>query len=282
MSSSALESTSESATSRSDLGLIAGGGEYPILIARAARSSGVPVRAIGFPGITSPELEGEVDSMHWIKFGQVESVFRTLKSEEISRAIMAGRVHHNNIFKNSRMDLRGLKLIGRLVNKKADTILGEVVAEFAREHIEIIDSTLFLRDCMPSAGLMTPNVPASDEVMADIEFGIEHARQIAGLDIGQTIVVKSGSVVAVEAMEGTDLTIQRAGQVAGTGVVVCKVAKPQQDKRFDVPVIGLTTIRHLVAAKAAALAFPGGEVLFFNQKEAITLAEQNGLCILAV
>lgn len=264
-----------------NLGIIAGEGDFPLLVARAARSRSIPVTVIGVIGLSSPELESVATTMHWIKFGKLDQAIRLLQSNGARKLIMVGRVSHNLIYKVSSIDMRGLKLIARMTNKKADTILGLVVDEFARENIEVLDSTLFLKDCMPPSGLLTPNVPPSPELMKDFHFGISHAKNLAGLDIGQSIVVKEKCVVAVEAMEGTDQTIERGGKVAGPGTVLCKVAKPKQDKRFDVPVLGLTTVQKLVEARAAGLAFPGGEILFFDREEAIALAESEGLCIFA-
>lgn len=265
-----------------NLGLLAGEGDFPLLVARAARSRSIPVTAVGIQGLTSPILENEVTTMHWIKFGQFDRAIRLLQSSGVRKLIMVGRVKHNQIFKLSSIDMRGLKLIARLANKKADSILGLVAEELAKENLELLDSSLFLRDCMPPSGLLTPKVRPTEDLRRDFEFGIEHARALAGLDIGQSIVVKSQSVVAVEAMEGTDATIERAGRIAGAGIVLCKVAKPRQDRRFDLPVLGLTTVRKLADVGAAGLAFPGGEVLFFDHEEAVALAERHKICILAV
>lgn len=264
------------------LGLIAGEGDFPLLVARAARSRSVAVTAVALIGLASPEIEQVATTTHWIKFGKVDQVIKTLQASGARHVIMVGRVPHNQIFKLANIDVRGVKLLARLANKKADTVLATVVEEFARENLEVVDSSIFLRDCMPPAGLLTPNVPPTDELMRDFEFGIHHAKSIAGLDIGQSILVKSQTVVAVEAMEGTDATIERAGRIGGPGAVLCKVAKPQQDNRFDIPLLGLKTIQMLVEAKAAGLAFPGGEVLFFDRDEAVALAEANGICIYAV
>lgn len=282
MSSTALQTESSTIAEIGHLGLIAGGGEFPLLVARAARSRMLSVTAVGIEGVTSPKLEDEVNTMRWIKFGQFNNLVRALRTAGVTKAVMVGRVKHNAIFQLKNIDLRGLRLIGKLANRKADSILGLAVEEFANENIEILDSTLFLRDSMPGKGLLTPSVPATEEILGDIEFGIEHARKIAGLDIGQTVIVKSRSIVAVEAMEGTDAAIHRAGEVAGPDCVVCKVSKPQQDRRFDFPVFGLTTIKKMIGSGAAAFAFPGEEVLFFDQEEAIPLAEANKICIIGV
>lgn len=261
------------------LGLLAGEGQFPLLIARAARDRGISVTAIGVRDITSPELEAEVDVMRWIKFGQFGKVIDLCQAAGVQQAMMVGRIKHQSIFQLRHIDLRTLRMLRRAPSKKADALLATVIDELSRAGIEIIDSTLLLRDCMPGPGVLTTACPPDDDLLRDIEFGRPLADAVAGLDIGQTIVVKDLSVVAVEAMEGTDATITRAGEVAGPGCVVLKVAKPRQDKRFDVPVMGLTTIRKLIAARCRAIALPPHSVLFFEQAEAIALAEQHALTI---
>lgn len=264
------------------LGLIAGEGEFPLLIARAARSRSIPVTAFGLRGVTSPELEQIADTVHWVKLGDLDKVLRLCREAGITKAVMAGRIKHTAIFQPGLFGPSDLFKLAKLANKKADSVLGLVTQEFARENIEILDQALFVRSCMPRAGLLTPACPPSPDTLRDIEFGIEMARRSAGLDIGQTVVVKNLSIVAVEAMEGTDETIERAGRVAGEGIVVVKVSKPQQDRRFDLPVVGLTTVRKMAAARAAALAFPGGEVLVFNQDEALQLAAANNISVVGI
>ncbi|HOE97246.1 MAG TPA: UDP-2,3-diacylglucosamine diphosphatase LpxI [Candidatus Sumerlaeota bacterium] len=263
------------------IGLIAGEGRFPILLAQAARDRGISVTAVGINGITSPELADYVDTMRWVEFGQFNRLIQICHEHNIRQAIMAGRVKHRSIFQISKMDGRGMKLLARSVSRKADDLLGAVTREFAIENIEMLDSTLLLRQCMPPSGLLTPNCPPTQEILDDIEFGKPLANAIAGHDIGQTIVVKQGAVIAVEAMEGTNQTILRAGEIAGEGCVVVKVAKPRQDRRFDVPVLGLTTVKKLIQARGRAIAFPGSQALFFEVEEAVALAESRGITLLA-
>jgi DUF1009 family protein len=271
-----------SASDLRHLGLIAGEGQFPFLLARAARDRQISVTAIGINGITSPDLAQEVDAMYWVEFGQFNRLIETCHRAGIQKAMMAGRIKHHSIFHMAtKIDMRGMKLLTRAVSKKADALLGAITDELARENIEILDSTLLMRKCMPPPGLLTPSVPPRPGVMEDIHFGRPIATAVAGIDIGQTLVVKEKAVIAVEAMEGTDATILRAGQIAGEGCVVIKVSKPRQDKRFDVPVIGVTTIEKLIRIQAAALAIPGGEALFFERKEACALAAEHGICIFA-
>lgn len=263
------------------IGLIAGEGKYPFLLARAARDRRISVTAIGVRGITPPELADEVAAMHWVEFGQLGRMIDLCHQSGVDKVIMAGRIQHRSIFQLSRIDRRGLKILASLPSKKADSLLGALTNELAREKIEVLDSTMLLHECMPAAGLQTPGCPPCDSILGDIAFGKPIACQVAGLDIGQTIIVKQGTIVAVEAMEGTDKTILRAGAIAGEGCVVIKVSKPRQDRRFDVPVVGMTTIRKLIEARCAGLAIPGGETLFFDREEACSEAERHGICIYA-
>lgn len=281
MAGSAVE-TAKVLSSIDHLGLLAGEGEFPVLIARAARGMSIPITGFGIKDLTPEAFASEVDQMHWLKMGKFDRLIDLLHDHGISKIIMAGRIRHTSIFRLFNLDRRGLKVMSRLRDFKADSILQVVSEELLDENIEVLDSTMFLRELMPAPGLLTPGLPPHEELLRDIAFGLDHARKIAGMDIGQTIVVKRQSVVAVEAMEGTDETIERAGRIAGPGCVMVKVSKPRQDSRFDVPVIGLSTIRNLIKIRAAALAFPGDNVLFFNQAEAIAAAQENELTILAL
>lgn len=267
--------------SQQHIGMIAGEGDFPFLIARAARDRGIRISAIGVNGITSPALADEVDQMFWVDFGKMNRLIELCHHAGFTKAFMVGRIQHNSIFQISKIDWRGIKMLARAPTRRADDLLNVVTAELARENIELLDSTLLLRECMPPAGLLTPSCPPDERVLDDIEFGKPLAHAIAGMDIGQTIVVKDRSVVAVEAMEGTDQTILRACEVAGPGCVVIKVPKPNQDQRFDVPVLGMTTARKLVQAQCAALAFPGGRVLFFRREAACEHAAEHGVSIYA-
>ncbi len=263
------------------IGIIAGEGQFPMMLARAARDRHVTVTAIGIRGITAPDLANDVDAMHWVDFGQFSRVIELCHQHGISHAILAGRIKHRSIFQLTKIDARGIKLLAKAPTRKADALLGLVGEEFARENIKLLDSTLLIRECMPGPGLLTPSAPPSQAILDDIEFGRPIADSIAGLDIGQTVVVKNRSIVAVEAMEGTNRTILRAGSIAGEGCVVLKINKPRQDKRFDVPVLGLTTVKKMIQAGAVTLAFPGGEVLFFELEDACSLAASRGISIYA-
>lgn len=264
------------------LGLMAFEGRFPVLLAQAAAELHIPVTVFGVQGLTPPEIEKIVDRVHWMQLGQFGKFIEQAHEENIRHVVMAGRVQHNAIWKYRGFDLRSLGVLRRLINRKADTVLGAVVEELAREHIEVIDSTMLLRSCMPHKGLMTPGRPITPTEMKDIEFGLPIARQIAGMDIGQTIVVKDLAVVAVESLEGTDETIARAGHITGGGVVVVKVSKPKQDKRFDYPVVGPGTIKALRAAGGGVLAMMAGHALFFDQEEALALASEAKIGVIAM
>lgn len=264
------------------LGLLAGKGRFPFLLAKAAADLGIPVTVIAFNGITPVELGQQVNQIHWMELGQVSRVLETLHAEGIRHVIMAGQVAHNSIWRYRGFDMRGLKILGKMINRKADSILGAVVAELKREGIEVVDQSLLIRSCMPAKGLLTPGRPLTPREEKDVEFGFPIARQIAGMDIGQTLIVKDLAVVAVESLEGTDEAIRRAGRIAEGGIVVIKVCKPHQDSRFDIPVVGPQTIRSLTESGGGALVFMANETIFFDQLEAIELARTAGIAVAAI
>jgi len=263
------------------IGLIAGKGNFPRLLARAATDQGFRVEAFAIERVTDPELAEDVSAIHWLHLGQFGRLIEICHERRVETLAMAGAVPHTAIFRYRGFDPRSLKILSRAANLKADSILGAVTAELAREHIEVLDSTLFLRSLMPKRGLLTPRRRLSQSEKQDIRFGMPIAKEIGRLDIGQSVAVKDRAVVAVESLEGTDAMIQRAGRLAGPGCVICKVAKPEQDSRFDVPVIGLETVRAMVRASATVLAIEAGATLFFQQEEALRLAHGNRIAIFA-
>lgn len=264
------------------LGIIAGEGNFPLLLAEGARSRGVEVVGFCVKGLASPKMEDLCARVHWMNLGEFQRAIDTFHQEKLQYAVMAGRVPQTAIFKLHTLDRRALKILGSIATKQTDSILGRVVDEFAKEGIEFIDSSYYLSDLLPQKGVLTNHRKPTDEEMADVVFGHKIAKEIAGLDIGQTIVIKNKVVVAVEAMEGTDKTILRAGELAGAGCVIVKVSKPRQDKRFDIPIVGITTIRNMVRAQASMLAMSAKETLFFDQPEAIALAEEHNICLIAI
>lgn len=263
------------------LGIIAGSGQFPVVVADEARKHGLEIIAIGINRITSPSLLSHVDKLCWIDLGNLSKLIKELKAAQVDKVIMAGQILHVNIFKEIRFDWRALLLLKRLVDKKADTILGAVAAELEREGIHVLDSTRYLSSLLPPPGVITKRRPSKKE-MKDVEFGFEIAKGISGLDIGQTVVIKDMTVVAVEAMEGTDETIKRGGQIGGKKTIVVKVSKPKQDLRFDVPVIGLRTVESLKEAKASVMAIESGKTLFFDQEAVIAEADAARISLISI
>lgn len=274
-------------------GLIAGNGRFPFMVAEGARRAGVSLSVAAIREETDPELERQVDRLTWVGIGQLGKMIRFFKGEGVDRAIMAGQVRHVQIFSRAIPDARMLKVLLKLPRRNTDSLIGAIAAELASEGIDLIDSTFFLKDYLPALGTLTSREPSAAE-RADIEYGLDIAREIARLDLGQTIVVRGKACVAIEAMEGTDATIQRAGELMrgkGTlGVIklssgaltVLKVAKPNQDMRFDVPVVGIPTIERMAEAGATCLALSAGKTLMFDRDPMLALANQKKIVVVAV
>lgn len=262
--------------------IVAGSGDFPRLIARAARSRGIEVLVVGVRGFADPRLAETASTIEWIELGQLQRTIDLLHQHGVSHVLLAGKIPHLSVLQYRHFDLRALKLLTQAVNKKADTLLGLLCDELEKEHIKVLDSSLFLKSLMPAPGVLTPARPPSQVELEDIEFGYPIAKAVAGQDIGQTIVVKSKMVIAVEAAEGTDECIRRAGKLAGPGCVVVKVSKPSQDLRFDIPVVGLTTIETMVAIGASALAVSAFECLIFDREQVISEAQRHNIAIVAV
>lgn len=263
------------------IGIIAGQGDFPLLIARAARAAGIEVVALAISGFASPEIDTAADRTEWVELGQVGRTLAILRENDVTAVAMAGRVPHASIFQYRHFDVRAMKLLAKAVTRKADALLGVVTQELEAEGIRVLDSSLFLKSLMPLAGLLTPARPLDERELADADFGFPLARQIAGLDIGQTIVVKELVVVAVEGLEGTDECITRAGQLAGAGCVVVKVSKPGQDLRFDIPIVGRTTLKRMRDAGCSALVISAGESLLFDREEVLRIAAEADIAIVA-
>jgi DUF1009 family protein len=267
------------------LGLIAGNGRFPFLVLDAARSMGHEVTVVAIREEAFKDLEeaaatpGPAVSLHWISLGQLGGWLKILKQAGVSRAVMAGQVKHTKIFAGGIVpDMTALSVLTRLKSRNTDAIIA-AVADVMRDHgVELIDSTALLQPMLASEGVMSRRAPSSDE-QKDLEFGYRMADAIAGLDIGQTIAVKHQAVVAVEAMEGTDETIARAGHLAGPGVAIVKVAKPGQDMRFDVPVVGLATIQAMRLAGATLLSLDAGRALMFERDTMLASANEAGIAV---
>lgn len=265
------------------LGLIAGNGRFPFLILNAARSLAYDVTVIAITHEASSELEAEAARpppapLHWVSIGQLGACLRILEQAGVSHAVMAGQVKHVKIFSDLRPDATALSLLMRLRSRNTDALIS-AVADLMRERgIELIDSTSLLQPLLASPGVMSDRGPTSRE-QDDLQFGYRMADTIASLDIGQTIAVKHKAVVAVEAMEGTDEVIGRAGFLAGPGVSIVKVAKPGQDMRFDVPVVGLATIQAMRRAGASALSVDAGRALIFERDQFFSAANDAGIAV---
>lgn len=263
------------------LGLIAGNGRFPFLVLEGARKAGASVAVAAIREETDPQIERVADRLTWVGVGQLGKMLRFFKNEGVEKAIMAGQVKHVQIFSSSIPDVRMLKLLLRLPRRNTDALIGAVATELATEGIELIDSTYFLGDQLPQAGNLTKRAPDERE-RGDIEYGLEIAHEIARLDLGQTIVVRDRACVAIEAMEGTDAVIRRAGQLVRGRLTVVKIAKPDQDMRFDVPVVGLSTIEAMTEAGATCLCVTAGKTLMFEREEMLRLAEKERMVIIAV
>jgi DUF1009 family protein len=225
-----------------------------------------------------PAIESQADALTWLSLGQLGKTIDFFKAQKAERAIMAGQVKHTQLFKDIVPDFRVVKLLGRVANKKAESLLGAVIQEFEGEGIAFLSSATYLEHWLALEGPMTRRKPSKAET-DDILFGFELARAVAGQDIGQTVVVKDRSVVAVEAMEGTDACIRRAGEVAGPGCVVIKVARPKQDLRFDIPVVGSRTLDALTQAGARVLAIEAKKTLLLDKDALLEKANASDLVL---
>src|ERR1700674_3475468 len=262
-------------------GLIAGNGQFPFLVLEAARDQGIEMAVIAIREEASPELEKFAARLHWVSLGELSRTLELLHQEGVTRAVMAGQVKHTKIFSSIRPDWKLAKLIFSLSRKNTDSLIGAVARVLEEEGIQLVDSTIFLKPLLPEPGVLTRRAPDSRE-SADIAYGREIALQLAGLDLGQAVVISDGACVAVEAMEGTDETIERAARLAaGRPLVVVKVAKPRQDMRFDVPVVGLRTVETMKRAKATALAIDAGRTLVFDRPRFIEAANEAGIAMQA-
>jgi UDP-2,3-diacylglucosamine hydrolase len=262
-------------------GLIAGNGRFPFLVLEGARSQGIEMAVIALKEEASPELEKSAKRLHWVSLGELSKAIDLMHKEGVTQAVMAGQVKHNKIFSAIRPDWKLAKLLFSLPRKNTDALIGGIARVLKDEGIQLVDSTLFLKPLLPEPGVLTRRSPNEQE-SSDIAYGHSVARQIAGMDIGQTVVISDQACVAVEAMEGTDETIARAARIVdGKTLVVVKVSKPRQDMRFDVPVVGLPTIEQMKSSRATALAVDAGRTLLFDRQQLIALADAADIAIQA-
>jgi DUF1009 family protein len=283
-------------TSAKKLGLIAGNGRFPFLLLDAARAEGTEVVVAAIKEETEPEIDdrARADSgirVHWLSLGELSRLIQTFQREGVTRAVMAGQVKHKQIFSSIRPDWRLAKLLLNLRTRNTDVLLGAVAKVLGDEGIELISSTAFLEPLLATEGVLTSRAPDEQE-QRNIEYGLTVAIGLAGFDIGQTVVVAAQACVAVEAMEGTDATIDRAGELLKTldshastlqrKLTVIKLPKPKQDMRFDVPVIGLRTLETMIRAGASCLAIEAERTLLFDRDILIRHADEAEIAIVAV
>jgi DUF1009 family protein len=275
------DASTSAAPSPERWGLIAGNGRFPFLVLEAARSQGLDMAVIALKEEASPELDKIASRIHWVSLGELSKAIDAMHQEGVTHAVMAGQVKHNKIFSSIRPDWKLAKLLFSLPRKNTDSLIGAVARVLEDEGIKLVDSTLFLKPLVPEAGVLTTRPPGEREA-ADIAYGLSVARNIAAMDIGQTVVISDCACVAVEAMEGTDEAVTRAARLAaGRPLVVVKVSKPGQDMRFDVPVVGLPTIEHMAASGVTALALDAGRTLLFDRSQLLALADAKGITIQA-
>ena len=260
--------------------LIAGNGVYPKLLAESAKNQGTKrIVAIAFRGETDSVIEKFADETKWIYLGQLGKMLDALKESGIKHAIMAGQITPTHLFR-IRMDTKMLQLLCRLKVKNAETIFGAVADELKSMGIELLPASLFMEPYMPAPGLLSNREPTDDE-SKDIELGIKAAKLTSSLDIGQTVVIKNGTILAVEAFEGTNETIKRAADLGGEGIVIVKVAKHGHDMRFDIPVVGMHTLKLLKKIKASVLAIEANRSIILERELLVQEANKFNLCILA-
>src|SRR5262245_54329447 len=260
------------------LGLIAGNGRFPFLVAAGARRAGRRVVAVAIREEASPDLENDVDELHWVGLGQLGRCIEALRAAGAREAVMAGQVKHRQIFSDVVPDLKMVGVLARLAFKNTDSLIGAVADALGREGITLLPSTAFLQDELAREGALGRRQPSRSE-RQDIVYGRMVARRLAEHDLGQTAVVKDRAAVALEAMEGTDEVIRRAGRIAGPGCVVVKVAKPKQDVRFDVPVVGPGTVEAMREARASVLAVDAGRTLLLDRAAFASAADAAGIAV---
>ncbi|MBX3245431.1 MAG: UDP-2,3-diacylglucosamine diphosphatase LpxI [Acidobacteria bacterium] len=260
-------------------GLIAGNGQFPFLVIEGAKKAGEQLSIVAIKEETDPKIDDIADDVVWVGIGQLGKMLSHFKKNGVEKVMMAGQVKHVQIFSGALPDIRMLKMLWNLPRRNTDALIGGVAAELAKDGLELIDSTYFMADHLAPSGVMTRRKP-NDVELENIKYGLHVANEIARLDLGQTIVVRASACVAIEAMEGTDETIIRAGKLAKGKLTVVKVSKPDQDMRFDVPVVGVPTIEIMHEAGATCLSITAGKTLVFEKEEMIKLADKYGICVI--
>jgi hypothetical protein len=264
------------------IGLIAGNRKFPLLFCAGAKKKNCYIVAVAIKGETSPKIKQLADKVYWLKLSEFKRMFEIFKSEGVKNVVMAGQISPHRLFSREVTHSRDIQeILASIKNKKADTIFGAIADKLKEAGLELLDSTIFIKDSLAQKGTLTKCEPDAS-VWDDIKFGLELAKAIAALDIGQTVAVKYKAIVAVEGLEGTDNLIRRAGKLVRGGIIVVKVAKPKQDMRFDIPVIGLNTIKKLIKAGAKCLAIEADKTLFIDRDLSVRLADKKGIAIVAV
>ncbi len=262
--------------------IIAGNGHFPFLVLEAARDQGIDPLVVAIKEEASPDLSGMAAVIHWLSLGDLARLLDLLSAEGIRKVLLAGQVKHAQLFSSIKADGLVSRVLKGMQRKNTDALIGAFVRMLEGRGIQVVDSTLFLKPLLPEAGTLTRRAPDASE-LADVAYGREIAKKIAALDIGQTIVVADRACVAVEAMEGTDATIERAAALSnGRRLVVVKVSKPHQDMRFDVPVVGLRTIQVMGRSNARVLAVDAGKTLLFERQRLLEEANRAGIAIMGM
>ncbi len=262
------------------IGIIAGSGQFPVLVARAAKAQGRKVVAVAHEGEASPELAEVADEITWVRLGQLGKLIKSLHKGGARAAVMCGAINKASVFKGVRFDMKALSLLSKLKQMSDDGILRTVCGVLENEGIAILPAHSLIPELLAAKGVYTRRRPSKDE-LADIEIGWKVAGELGRLDVGQCVVVRARVVVALEALEGTDACIRRAGELANAGLVVVKRCKPIQDERFDLPAVGLGTLQTMRQAGAGCLAIEAGRTLVFDRQALKEQADQAGICILA-
>ncbi len=264
------------------LAVIAGNGRFPFLVLEAARSQGIEPLVVAIQEEASPELSQAAHAVHWLSLGEATKLLELLRAERVTEVLLAGQVRHAQLFSSIKPDGLVRRVLGGIQRRNTDALIGAFVRMIEARGIRVLDSTLFLKPLLAGAGALTRRQPDPSE-LSDVAYGREIAEKIASLDIGQTVVVADRACLAVEAMEGTDATIERAARLSnGRRLVVVKVSKPGQDMRFDVPVVGLQTIRVMGQANARLLAVDAGKTLLFERQRLLDEADRAGIAVLGM
>jgi UDP-2,3-diacylglucosamine hydrolase len=263
------------------LGLIAGNGKFPLIFAEQAKREGVELVTVAHRGETLEEIEQVVGGVTWVYVGELGKIIRTFQRAGVKEAVMVGGIKKVKLFSNFRPDLRGAAFLTRVRSREDDQLLRGVAGELEKDGIRVVESTLFLSNIIPAEGVLTRRSPTAKE-WEDIRLGFETAKEIGRLGIGQCVVVKRRVVLAVEAAEGTDAAIRRGGELGKEGFVAVKVSKPQQDLRFDVPAVGLDTIRTMSGLKGAVLAVEAGKTILLEKDKLLEEADHEGIAVVAV